>query len=283
MSNLVKYAEYSGQAADEEAQEMKRRSPYLKLPAGETIVRIPPPPLGRVTIKGLPTPYIKVSQHRVDVPGRQYPFKFPCPRVHHGKSCVCCREADRLRASAHKIDQDKAYKVAAHTRYYVEVIDRNDAAEGWKVWEFGPRMMEDLNTLRRNTRICPANLPGGYTNVDEGFDLIITRTGTGPQDTRYRVDADRDASPFGDMTLLDNRPDMEYFTRLVTEAEINDGVNGVEEQEDEGAAAAPRPAARQQPRPATVSSTATPTPARRATRTADDVIDSEVDDDELRF
>ena len=277
MGNLIKYGEYTEEAAQEEAQDLKRRSPYLKLPVGETVIRIPPPVLGATS------PFIKASLHRVDVPGQQYPFKFPCPRVHHGKGCIVCREADRLRASQHRLDQDKARDLVAKTRYYCEVIDRADEASGWKVWEFGPRMMEDLNTLRRNKRGG-----GNFTDPETGFDLIITRVGTGAQDTRYNLAADRNSSPFGDMSLLapDQRPDMSYFTRQVTEVEIESGLQGDAEEHDAAEPpVAPATTTSRSPTssPRQATSPALSTLARKPARTAGDMIEGEVEDDALLF
>ena len=310
-TSLVKYAEYTDDAATEEATQFRRRSPFLKLPQGETVVRIPPPPFGRVTPKGEPTPYVTVSQHRVNVPGQQYPFKFPCPRVHYGKDCVVCRRAAQLQASPHKADQDAAYDLKPKTRHYVEVIDRADEGAGWKIWEFGPRMMEDLNALRRSKR------GGNFTDPMHGFDLVITRVGTGPTDTRYSLSPDRSTTPFGNMGLLEPeaRPDMAYFTRQMTDADIDTGLAG-EAEADDADGAPPAQAAPQGRAPATgrpvgerqpsaraasapvgraVESTARPTPSRAAqppvgrtppSRTAGDIIedgDGQGDDDELKL
>jgi len=188
MSNIVKYGSFSVTALDEEDKKAEAiaGSVFVNLTPGEHVLRFLPPPLGKES------PFRITAIHYIDaVPGLDKMVVFACPRVELKEPCPACAEVARLNSTKNPLDKERANRISASLKVYANVIERSNEDAGPRVIGFGKMIWDQLKAIRKNVR-----LGGDFTDpTDNGFDIVITREGTGPRDTRYTVNADRNNSP----------------------------------------------------------------------------------------
>lgn len=240
MPNLS-YGTYDEETAEQEKEELSAQgAEFMKLKVGRNIVRVLPPP------KGEKSPFRVVFQHFIEMPGGSK--SVICARLEAKKPCTVCEHVNRLRKSTIKADQDAANDLFARRRVFCNVIDRSDEASGPKLLAFGKTVHEQLTTLRTD----PA-AGGNYIDPFEGSDVIITRTGTGKNDTKYQVALARKTTTLekhGNEKIMqdwiDNQADLNKFAKLPSTAEVRALLAGEEppgdaEDEDEDEDIAPSP------------------------------------------
>jgi hypothetical protein len=187
MSGLAKWGSYSTEAAKADAAAGDGDETFMKLKEGRSLVRILPPRAGETS------PFRVVRQHFIKPAGNGSPVVFVCPRVASKGRCPACEQAAKLRATGLKIDRDRAWELMPKMRVFANVIDRNDMDAGPKVLGFGKMIYEELVDLRQDP-----DSGGDFTHPEKGYDIIITRKGTGKNDTSYSVKLARSASPITD-------------------------------------------------------------------------------------
>ena len=191
MSTLKNYAPMDLDAQDELDKEFdKGGNEFCKLKVGKNVFRcLPRKPDQKSNI-------VVIHEHFVDdVPGMEgKTFRFACPRRHANQRCPECEKADRMRKSDNPVDRQSAKDHYPTTRAYMNVIDRRDEDAGPKILTFGKSIRTQLKAIEGDQADG-----GDYTNpLDEGFDIVIKRVGTGQYDTEYTVSAARNNSPLAD-------------------------------------------------------------------------------------
>lgn len=220
MSNLVKFGSYEQSAAHEEKADLEAGggADFLKLKQGRNVVRILPPPLGKRS------PFRTVYQHFIQLPSG--PAVFVCPRLEARSPCPACAKAESLRGSRNEEDQRLAGELFARRRVFCNAVDRASPEDGPKVLAFGKLVHEQLVSLREDE-----DAGGEYTHPITGFDIVISRSGTTKNDTKYTVSAARQASQLHDdaavmQEWIDNQRDLETFARVASLDEIRDLMAG---------------------------------------------------------
>lgn len=210
MSNLTKYNPYTEEAASEEEQELaKSGGDFLKPGVGENVYRFLPP------IGEQRSPFVLVHQHFVELPGMSKPVSFNCPRVMAHRACIVCQKIDKLKASGNKVDYDLAGQLFPSLRIYSNVIDRSRPEMGPQKLGYGKKIHEQLVKIRKSKN------GGDFTDpTDKGFDIIVERQGTGKNDTKYQVWADRENSSLGDMAWIDQQANLFMYSRVPEDDEI---------------------------------------------------------------
>lgn len=186
MNNVIQYNAFDDNAVEEARQRVGELSgsDFQEIPEGETVLRILPAIEGKA---------VRVtSMHYIDaVPGLDKKVTFACPRVEGQGECIACKEADRLRRTGSPTDRERAYAISAKMRVYVNVIDRQDPQPVVRVWGFGKKVWDQLIAIRKNARTG-----GDWSDPGpNGFDVVVTRKGTGQYDTEYFIASDRSPSP----------------------------------------------------------------------------------------
>lgn len=232
MGNLVKYGEYTPEAAQQEEKDSKSAggAGFVKLQPGKNVVRILPPAQGRTS------PFRVIYQHYLRVAGAEGPVVFVCPRQEAKRPCPVCKEADRLKRSGNPADRDRAGELFPSRRVFANAVDRSDPEGGVKVLVVGKTVHESLIAIRKD-----ADAGGDFTHPTKGFDIIIERTGTGKQDTRYTVRPARNSTPLSaDAKQMDewlsSMRDLEEHARVLDQEELEAKLGGT----DDADAPAPR-------------------------------------------
>lgn len=187
-TNLVVFGDYTDEAAQAEAEDLASSgSEFAKIPVGESVWRILPPP------KGKSSPFKTVYQHYIKLPGMERGVSFACPRIHDRRPCPACKKATELKGSRNTTDQKLARELSASRRVMTNAIMRGSNGEdkGPVILAFGKSIHEQLNTIRNSKN------GGNYCHPIDGFDIVITRKGQG-LDTEYQVAAAREDSPLNE-------------------------------------------------------------------------------------
>jgi len=217
MSNLAKYGSYSEDAAAKEKESLQGGGNFMKLEVGKNVVRFLPPAPGRRS------PFRTVYQHYIRVPGQQQPVVFTCPRMEAKERCKACEKGQRLQGSANKADRDMARDYFPSRRIMANVLNRKDEDAGAQVLGFGKMVHEELIEIRENN--------GDFTHPLEGFDITITRTGTGKNDTRYKVTPSRDNTQLSETVekmeeILEGMIDLDQFAKIYSDEELEAKMKG---------------------------------------------------------
>ena len=176
-TSLVKYGDFSADDAEEEAKERESErgsGAFIKLKPGKTTLRVIPPLPGKKWKRVI---YV----HYVDVPGAGR-VSFNCPNLCAKLHCIVCAKQKQLEASGNEIDEKKARKLRPKRRCLVPAVDRADESAGPRVFGFGTMIEDQLIELRKDE-----DIGGNFVDPVNGFDLAIIRTGTGENDTEYKV------------------------------------------------------------------------------------------------
>jgi hypothetical protein len=214
--NLVKYEPWTPDQIDKEVEDLEAESEFLKIKEGTTQLRVLPKRLGT----SARSPLVKVYQHYLDLPGLTSTVSFNCPRMMARRPCGACKKADELRATGNPADFDMAGEIRASKRVYANVINRANPGRGPIIWAFGKTIHEELMALAHNDEWGDFSDP-----TDAGYDIIITRKGTGKRDTRYKVNGARDCTPLSDdaaqvTAWLDMLHDLDRFMRVPSDEEL---------------------------------------------------------------
>lgn len=186
-SSIVQYGSFDIDDLDEVDRQVDAiaGSVYVDVEVGDNVFRALPPLVGRKALR-------VTAKHFIDaVPGLEKMVVFACPRIELKEYCRACERVEELNRSKNPLDRDRAWKIKASLSISMNVINRANEDAGPRVYSFGKMVHNQLKAIRKSPR-----MGGDYTDPSEnGFDLVIHRVGTGKNDTKYTVAADRNNSP----------------------------------------------------------------------------------------
>jgi hypothetical protein len=219
-SNLVKWGSFDIGVAEEERKavdaETASTSVYITLKEGDTTVRFLPPPVG------VQNPFMRTHRHFIRLANLEHPVVFNCPRMLAKQPCPVCEQVDKLKASGNRADYKKAGSFLPRLYIFANVIDRAQEERGPLILRFGKTIFDQLMEIRTDLK-----KGGDYTNPEEeGFDIIITRKGSGMQDTEYSVYPCKRNSELGDLSWIDKQHNLVKEREVLTYDEIVDMLKG---------------------------------------------------------
>jgi hypothetical protein len=209
-----------GDFDDESAREQADRDEkdrgvgkFLKLKEGKTILRVLPP------ARGEKVPFKTVWEHNLKLPGGN--VAFACPRNNFKLPCPACQQESKLKQEGM---DERAKGFRAKKRYYANVIVRGEEELGPRIWGFGAMIEEDLMSIRNDGGV-------NFSHPISGVDLIVTRKGTGENDTEYKVIANpKGPTPLASdevmQELAESMHDLGSIVRTKTASEIIDAIAG---------------------------------------------------------
>jgi hypothetical protein len=219
-TNLVKFGEYTPEAADEEAKQLNTSS-YFKLTVGNNDLRFLPPKVGQRS------PFVTVSQHYVKPPGADRAVVFACPRIMAKQHCLVCAHAQRLSESRNVSDQKAAKELWPSHRTFCNIIDRKNADAGPQQLAVGKTIHKWLTSQRNGGQTGGGGGAFGvdFTHPITGRDIRITRVGTGKDDTEYTCQMAIKETPLHQDAAVMNewiegQSDLAPLARVPSEAEI---------------------------------------------------------------
>jgi len=212
---MVKYGAYEKEEAEKEAIDLEKTSgEFLKLHIGKNIVRFLPPPLGKKS------PFKIVMTHFVSVPGSDTSVSIPC-QVVFKKPCPLCSWASQLKAKGDPVSLEKGKDLSAKRRVYANAIDRENPEAGPQIISFGKTIHEALVALRTDE-----DVGGDFTHPVTGYDIQIVRSGSGRNDTEYKVFRHKHDSKLDNLEWIEVQHDLDQFCRSMTPEEIKAKITG---------------------------------------------------------
>jgi hypothetical protein len=144
---------------------------FFKAKGGKNTIRILPP----WSAEGIW--YKEATMHYSLVNEQGQERVYPCLKM-FDEECPVCNQADLMREGS-KEDQKAADRLRPRTKYFANIIDRKSGKV--MIWSFSAKILGVLLSY------CGDPDYGDLTHPEEGFDVIIERTGTGMLDTRYNI------------------------------------------------------------------------------------------------
>ena len=161
---------------------------------GKNSIRLMPPRTGVDEIK------FNVGYHYNVGPDD---MTFPCPRLSDNRSdCFLCTQSEELKASDDEDDQAEARELRPTKKYLLGIVDLFHPEEGVQVWPAGKKVMREIMYYFGDSDW------GDISNLDDGTNLTIVRSGTG-LNTEYQVKAEKKESAFPSKAVADKNPDLE--------------------------------------------------------------------------
>lgn len=103
---------------------------------------------------------------------------YPCLRM-YGEACPICEKMNELIKTGGKEDKKLADRIRPRTKYYANILDRKSGKV--MIWGFTPKTLGILLSY------CADPDYGDISHPEEGFDVVVERTGTGRTDTKYQI------------------------------------------------------------------------------------------------
>jgi hypothetical protein len=223
-SNLAEFDELDLDALGDMDKEVDAAggSEFMKLEVGQNVVRFLPPQ------RGEKLPFKIIHEHFLEnVPGQDNKtVRIVCPRkMSQGKlRCPVCESGDMLKRSTNQVDRNDAKKMYPTMRIYANVIDRNAPETGPKIMTFGKMIWKQLKNILNDKQNG-----GNFTEPGpNGFDIVITREGTGKNDTRYDVKPARNDSPLGNNEWLEKRWPLDEYAVIPDSGDVLSIMRGEE-------------------------------------------------------
>lgn len=170
----------------------------------------------------------EVYQHWINK--RPYLCPTKTPDATPGQACPICHYVEQLRGTKDPVDQEKAGDLRAKQRFFSSIVDiedpiytKDDLVE-WKaneynkdkdcpfelgetkvqMWSYGPMIFNQLLAL-------VSDEGANVLDFAEGYNIIVTKSGKGKQNTEYRVRAEFKPSTFD---FKAQKPELEWFPDL---------------------------------------------------------------------
>lgn len=194
----------------------------MKLKVGKNVVRFLP-----ALADSDHGPFVTVYQHFLRIPGQDKPTVFNCPRKMANEYCPACAKAESLSATGSTADRKAASAFWPSYRVFASVLDRSEPNSEPKTLAFGSMIMNDLQKIREDEDW------GDFTHPEDGFDIVIERTGTTMHDTEYSVRPARKSKPVDWDAVVDTLPDLDKLGKIPGEQEVKQLVAGGSDDEDE--------------------------------------------------
>jgi len=213
---LVQFGDFTLDDLEEHTREAAQNAPMKAIwpiPQGKSIVRVLPPRKGEKLMK---VAYV----HYIDVPGVGR-VSFNCPRLMAKRPCPVCAQEAKLMSTGEDVDFRKARKLSAKRRLFMPIIVRGEEDNGPRLLAFGKMIEDQLVEIRKDE-----DDGGNFAHPGaEGFDLKISRTGEGPNDTKYKVSKTGGNKPLSDdadqmREWIESQPSAERYLRVLDDDAI---------------------------------------------------------------
>lgn len=207
-----------GKVDEEAVAQDRERTNFFKPKNGNNRVRILPQSSEAQSKYNRYVPYVKSFTHF----GVGFENKsMVCPLKSGVRSkCYICSQIARLPEKERK-------ELAAKKRFRFVIWDYEAPDKGLQIWEVGYTVKDQLDSIR--------DLGGEFTDVDDGFDIIVGKTGEGVQ-SKYNCQGDRKNTPLAAEIIKaatdGGIPDLEATIIVPTDEELKATYDGASYDED---------------------------------------------------
>lgn len=136
---------------------------WFSIEMGNNEVRILPP------VKGVSPLHMEALYHYQMVQDDEGRDRSLLCRKTFGEDCPACEWVEELVASGDDADSKKASRIKAKTRFFFQLIDRQNEDDGVKIGMFPPTIAERIFSLLMDPNV------GNITDPDNGYDINIIK------------------------------------------------------------------------------------------------------------
>jgi len=147
---------------------------FWKPKQGENEIRLLPPP-------GLNKPYVVRAQHWLRRGNQRLVFNCPAVEDENAK-CFLCGKVAALKNGG-KDDKALAGEIAAKTQWLYIILDMERPQKGPQVYSAAKSVAKDFRTYATDKK----DYGPVIFNIKKGYNAVVTREGTGKEDTEYSV------------------------------------------------------------------------------------------------
>jgi hypothetical protein len=181
--------------ADEVAQALEGGGNYWAVAEGRNRIRILPPWSEEAAEAG--RYFFETAFHYGIGPDDR---TMPCPLAAGVRdTCFLCSLANSLKKSSDEDDQAEAKDLFPKRKYLMNIVDIAHPEKGVQVWSAGVKAMRQVHYYVRDREY------GDITDLEDGYDLIVEKTGSGIN-TEYFVKAAKRSSSFPSDELVQKNP-----------------------------------------------------------------------------
>lgn len=207
-TNLVEFGSYSVEDAKRERAELEAegtKGEFRTLKPGKHRLRIVPPKPGEPVFTVIHNHYLKFTGND----GKEKTIVVTCPRMAtKGKrKCPICEKADELRSNGNPMDRDAGYDMMAKRKVFMQVVDRKAPEKGVQIQPITKTVHEKLIEYGEDE-----DDPCDFSHPIEGYDIIISRKGSGRDDTKYSCKIVTKPSP---LAGSQEKPDIEKINEII--------------------------------------------------------------------
>lgn len=186
----------SKEAAKKRKKDLDSGAGFFKIPEGDSTIRILP----TRPDSDMEEPFVVAFEHWLTKDDGTR-TKVICPKRSKVGPCPICEHADALSKTGNPLDRKEASKLWPKFRGYFNVIVRDENLEEA---DLEPKIMGVSKILFEDIMMI-VDKDGDPTDPENGFDIHISRKGTGMLDTEYRAAADRQNSLLAEDSALAER------------------------------------------------------------------------------
>ena len=128
---------------------------------------------------------------------------YACPDMIESKPCPICEKSKELYESKNPEDKKLAKDIFRRERYFFCVIDRKNPDAGPQIYGCGPKAFAKIFRWRWDED----GEGGDFTDLNNGFDIVLDKAGTGRL-ISYNASPSRKKSSPMDASILENLPDL---------------------------------------------------------------------------
>jgi len=175
------------------ADRMERRNFFIA-EQGDNEIRILPP-----WRDDLDWPFFETKNHRLSDR-----VIYICNKGHDGESfCYTCDVAIPKLFKGSEKDQALASRIKPTDRVFCNILERANEEKGCQLW--------GISVTNYGQLVSHISDPdyGDITDVKEGTDIILNRTGVGKEKTKYTIRAKRKSSPLNNKAVLKSLYDLD--------------------------------------------------------------------------
>jgi len=194
---------------------------FFEFKDGENEVRICPP---GPDDDGLPF-VVRATHFRVGEANK----RFNCPKAaDKDADCFICDRVKELRESGDEDDEEQAEELRAKKQWLYRIIDMSNVRKGIQVMAVG------IKTHLKIRSYLHSKDYGDITDIEEGFNLIIEKSGSGLK-TTYEVRARRNPEDVTEIIEDLEAPDLAKLTEPASNKAMKAAWEGTDEEEDKKA------------------------------------------------
>lgn len=186
---------------------------FLKFAEGKTVIRFIPPRKGE---KGVVTWY----KHYFEAGGERK--QIVCLKRQTGEHCPICAKGNKLKGSGNRLDAKRARAYEPRAYVYANVVNMKNPEKGPQTANFSVGFFKDIKA-----QIDASDVGRVFADPVKGYNIVVTRKGTGRNDTEYKVTVARESSELPNAAeIISTQADLSTIEEMPDDERLDEALDG---------------------------------------------------------